>query len=140
MATRTPKPKTPTFKPVKSAAAQAKLADKWFALRAQRLAEKKVMEQTEAQEKAAKAALIQSMRDNEIGAIGGKTIIVKYETDDKPRVDDWVAVWKWAKKHDAMDIYQRRITDTAVEARWEQGEKIPGISTFPVDKLTYESK
>jgi len=39
----------------------------------------------------------------------------------------WPLVLDYIRENDAMDILQKRITPSAVKARWEAGEAIPGV-------------
>jgi hypothetical protein len=49
---------------------------------------------------------------------------------DVANVKDFEAVLAYAVKHNAQDLVQKRVNNTAVQARWEQGEKIPGVEKF----------
>jgi hypothetical protein len=39
-------------------------------------------------------------------------------------------------EHGAWDIMQKRLTQTAIDLRWEDGVSIPGVEAFPVDDLS----
>ena len=125
------------YKPVKTAKAMANLADKWWELRALRLAADKKVAEMKAEENQAKNALILSLGNNKVGAVGGAEVTVTLNTKIKPVANDWQKVWDWATEHEAGDLFQRRLSESAVKARWEDGIVIPGIEEYPVDDLSY---
>jgi hypothetical protein len=47
-------------------------------------------------------------------------------------VNDWEEVYKYIKANDAFDLLQRRLTETAVKLRWDDGIRLPGIETLRV--------
>ena len=125
------------YKPVKTAKAMANLADQWWTLRIIRLNMQRELDDIAKQENNAKQALIDSLVNTGSTAIGGLLVSVAHKRTDKPRATDWDAVWQWAKKHDAPDIYQRRLGENAVKERWADGIEIPGVEAFPVDDISY---
>ena len=127
-----------TYKPVKTAKAMAKLADKWWALRAERLAIEKQVSDIKVEETQAKNALILSLGNNNVGAVGGDDVTVSLTTKIKPIANDWEAVWDWAVANEGSDLFQRRLSDKAVKLRWEDGVNIPGIDEYPVDSISYK--
>lgn len=78
---------------------------------------------------ALKAAKLDSSR-----AHGFNGTIVKSEVWNAA---DWALIDAWAIKNKAMDIYQRRLTQSAVDDRAMNGVKIPGTAKFPVEKLSW---
>ena len=40
-------------------------------------------------------------------------------------------IWRW------WGILQRRIGERAVKDRWDDGVKIPGIVSYPIDEISY---
>lgn len=53
-----------------------------------------------------------------------------------PQKDDatggWDAIWKYIIKNKAYDLLQKRLHESAVKARWEAKEKIPGVKEFVI--------
>lgn len=66
------------------------------------------------------------------GRIAGASV----DRKEVPIFEDFDKFWKYAKKNDAKDLFQRRLNVKAVEERWEAGKPIPGISKFTVVKVT----
>lgn len=42
-------------------------------------------------------------------------------------VEDWDAALKFIKENEAVDMLQRRVTESAVMARWDDGITVPGM-------------
>lgn len=51
-------------------------------------------------------------------------------TVDIPTAKDWAAIYEHIQKTGDWDLVQKRLGTTAVRARWEEGEAIPGIDVF----------
>ena len=70
---------------------------------------------------------------------GGKLGSVVVEHEDKLVVDTagngWEKLYKHILKTGAFDLLQRRLGEKAVQDRLDAGEKIPGITTFPVETV-----
>jgi hypothetical protein len=47
-----------------------------------------------------------------------------------PRVADWDKLYAFVKKTGSFDLLQRRLTDSAIQERWEAGKSVPGVETF----------
>lgn len=112
------------------------LADDYSAARDFRLAEAKKVKKLEEAEKALKTSLISAMAMAEIKAIGGQVVTITLKEKDEPTVINWEDVYGFIKEHDAFDLLQKRLSNPAVVLRWEDAIEIPGISTYPVQKLS----
>jgi hypothetical protein len=44
-----------------------------------------------------------------------------------PVVVDWPSTLNWIKENRAVDLLQKRLTESAVKLRWEEGITIPGV-------------
>jgi hypothetical protein len=64
--------------------------------------------------------------------IGAVTVSLK--SSSEPVAHDWPALLTYIINNNAVDILQKRITPTAVKARWNDGEEVPGI--HPETKYT----
>jgi len=112
------------------------LIDVYGLKRAERLAAKHVMDELEVEEKKLKAEVIQAMIKAKATSHGGKKYGVNYKRKDKPTAGDWPKIYEWIAQNDGWDILQKRLTESAVEARREDGIVIPGIVMFQVDDVT----
>lgn len=55
---------------------------------------------------------------------------------DKPYISDFAALEGYIREHGALDLLQRRLTESAVKLRWEDGVQIPGVGVMTEQKLT----
>lgn len=112
------------------------LIDDWGAARIHRLAEAKKVEALEVEEKKLKAKVIAAMIDAKQTSTGGQRYGANYSRKEKPTAGDWSKIYAFIKENDAFDLLQKRLTEKAVELRWEDGITIPGVVKFPVDDIT----
>lgn len=115
------------FKVPKTAAA---CADLLYTTRQARLEKQKEVDALADQESAIKEALINALPKGEATGVAGKIARVSIKTKEVPQADDWTSIQAYVKKHDAFDLFQRRLSDTAVKERWLAGEEIPGVAHF----------
>ena len=80
--------------------------------------------------------LIAALKDAGMTSAGGSAHKVSMKVVQKPTAGDWEQIYEYIKDNDAFDLLQRRLGETAVKARWEDGIEIPGVISFPVEKLT----
>jgi len=105
-------------------------ADKLFQLREKRLEMQKAVDEVEAEEKALKEHLINNLPKSEASGVAGKLARVTIVTKQIPQVKDWDLFYKHVKKTGEFELLQRRLTDSAIKERWEEGKKIPGVESF----------
>lgn len=125
------------FKPVKTAKAMGNLADKWFALRDERLALDKKVAELKAAENAAKSALIQSLAKEKVSSVGGMSVKVELTPKKKPILENYVALCEHIKKTGDFDLLQKRLGEKAVKERWDNDVEVPGIGSYDYDDLSY---
>lgn len=111
-------------------------ADRLYQLREKRLLMQKETDAVEAEEKALKEHLIQTLPKSEAGGIAGKLARVSVVTKAVPRVEDWDKLYAYIKKKGEFELLQRRVADTAVQERWEAGKAVPGVASFDVVTLS----
>lgn len=107
-------------------------ADKLFELRNKRLAMQKEADAVAAEETALKNHIIKNLPKSEASGVAGKLARVTVVTKEIPQVKDWDAFYKYVKKTSSFDLMQKRITDSAIKERWEDGKEIPGVEHFNV--------
>lgn len=113
------------------------LADLFWQVKNQRLAADKEAKALKSQEDAAEAKLIEQMLRQKVTATGGKDVILTLPSPkEEPVVQDWQEFWKFIKSQDDMSLFERRPGRAAIKERWLNGEDIPGVSKFPVYKLS----
>lgn len=119
----------PTYKFPKE---MGKCADMLYQLREKRLAGQKQVDAVEAEEKALKEYIINTLPKSEASGVAGAIARVSVQTKQVPQVKDWGAFYKFIKKTDGFDLLNRALNKAAVEARYEAGKKVPGVEDFPV--------
>lgn len=120
----------------KTLAELSALADQYYLLREARLAKQKEVDELQAQETAAKDELINAISTEDATGVAGKIISVSVVKKQKPQVADWDALYTYVRRRGAWDLLQRRLSETAVKARWEEGQTIPGVEVFSVKDLS----
>jgi O-methyltransferase involved in polyketide biosynthesis len=121
-------------------AASAELVDAYITKRSERLLADKVAEKLKKEETDLQKKLIEICIAAKAKALGGSKGVVNYARENKPTVISWEKLYEYIKEHDAFELLQRRLGEGAVVERWEDGIVIPGVATFPVDKLTISGK
>lgn len=114
----------------------AACADKYYQLREKRLAMQKEVDAVKAEESAYSEHLINSIPKSEATGVAGKLCRVSVKTDEIPRVEDWDLFYKHIKKTGEFDLLGRSPTKAAIEARWANNKKVPGVGTFTTVKLS----
>lgn len=110
-------------------------ADLLHDVREERYRLQKLVAAQEAKETVLEEHIIRTLSDTEGGAIGLRYKAVK-ERKTKPVVKDWPAFWTYVFRNKASEFLQRRISDGAIQERWDAGKKIPGVETFTYIKLS----
>jgi hypothetical protein len=105
-------------------------ADRLYLLREQRLAKQREAEAIELEEKALKEHIILTLPKSEASGVAGKVARVTVITKVVPQVKDWDVFYKHVKKTGQFDLLQRRLTDSAIKERWENGKEVPGVEHF----------
>ena len=114
-------------------------ADLLFDIRQQRLSAQKVVDEFKEQEKLLTDHIIDTLPKGDQGAIGKHHQVSVY-TDAVPRAADWDAIYKHIKRTGNFELLQRRLSDTAVKERWDDGKEIPGVESFNVVKVSLTKK
>jgi hypothetical protein len=128
-----PKGKEAPFKLPKTLAA---CADLYASLNEARLALDKQSDALKKQASQVKEHIIANLPKSDARGIAGKVVRVTIVKKVKARVADWDAFWaKFDKKKD-RDLLQKRLSDEAVNARWEVGKEIAGVESFTVVDLS----
>lgn len=112
------------------------LLDAWGAARVRRLAEQKKVDELEDKEKKLKAQVIAAIKTSKLTSAKGQKYGANYKEKHIPTAGNWAEIYKWIAANDAFDILHKRLTEKAIEARWEEGVEIPGVVKFPVEDIT----
>jgi hypothetical protein len=106
----------------------AACADLLYTTREQRLALQKQVDELKALETRLKEFFIDTLPKSQATGVAGKLARVTVVQKTSPIVEDWEAFYAYVKKNNAFELMQKRLSDTAVKERWEDGKTIPGVT------------
>lgn len=105
-------------------------ADELYKTHELRLTAQKAVDALQAKESAIKEHLINNLPKSDASGVAGKLARVTIVTKVIAQVKDWDVFFKYVKKTGAFDLMQRRLTDTAIKERWDNGKEVPGVEPF----------
>lgn len=114
--------------------------DLYILTRDRRRSLQREVDDIQAEETELKNTIVSELTKANSRSVGGSSFICSIEQVDKPVAGDWSKTYEWIKENDSFDLLQKRLNEAAVLARWEEGIVIPGISKFPVQKLSVTKK
>jgi len=77
-----------------------------------------------------KEHIIRDLPKSQASGVAGRVARVQVVKREVPQVKDWSKLHRYIKKHDAFELFQRRLNTSAVQERWTEGEKVPGVESF----------
>lgn len=98
-----------------------------LSVRKRRLSLQREVDLLEQEEKTLTNALINFMNVNEKLKLKEGEDEVVLVNSMEPMAVNWPHILDYIVEHDAVDLLQKRLTASAVKARFTEGEKIPGI-------------
>ena len=108
----------------------AQAADLLYSTRQSRLAVEKQVDELAAIETKIKEYLIAQLPKGDASGVAGSLARVSLKTKTKAQVENWEELYRHIEETGSWELVQRRISETAVRDRWEQGEEVPGVSKF----------
>lgn len=108
----------------------AEVADVYYTAREKRQEMARELKKLEEIEGCYRDHLIENLPKSSATGVTGKLANATVVTKVKPQVADWGAFYKYVVKNNAFDLLQKRLSEKAVEDRWEEGEAVPGVSKF----------
>lgn len=112
------------------------LVDAYQEKRNERLAADRAAAKLKEEEGVIKEQIIRMMQEARLKVAGSHNATVKLHEKMKPVATDWGAVYKFIMETNGFDLLQKRLTQEAVQLRWDEGVEIPGVKTFPVLELS----
>lgn len=111
------------------------LVDRYQETRTRRLAMEKEAEVVHDHEKAMASTILSTLRDSNAPVMGGTTHQCTRKVTNEPFAEDWELVHTHIIETGDWDLMQKRLGVAAVKLRWDEGEEVPGVGSFPVEKL-----
>ena len=109
--------------------------DEFLGVEAERLALDRKSKDLKKKENELREYLLAFMQREGVPAIGGTLGTVRTEDRQIPTVRNWEDLYDYILENKAFDLLHRRLTDSAVAARWEDNLEVPGVEKFIVTKL-----
>lgn len=110
-------------------------ADLLFDIKEKRRKLEAEAEEWHKQETALTEHIIRVLPKSDSGAMG-KHHQVRVVTKQKPRVVDWASFFEYVRKHKAYELVQRRVSEGAVQERWDAKKTVPGTEAFTIVTLS----
>lgn len=113
------------------------LADRLEVARAKRLAADKIAANLKSEESKLKYALISEMEVNHLSSVGGDSCVITRITKKRATAGNWAELHEYIRENDAFDLLHRRLTDSAILLRLDDGIEIPGVNIMEYSHITY---
>ena len=117
-------------------ASPGEVVDRLYKTREKRLALTAQAETLKTQEQELKKWLLDNLDKQDLTRLAGKLGQVSLKKSAVGTIEDLPAFQKYAKKHDALDLYQKRLNLEACRLRWDAGEDIAGVKREVIVDLT----
>jgi hypothetical protein len=115
--------------------------DLLYRARNRRLAIQREAERIEKLESDLREHFIETLSANSTG-LAGREALVKVEPKSVPQIGDFMKLWRYAVKHNAPELFQRRLNETSVNERLDdpkQAKKFlaeSGVTIFHAKKIS----
>jgi hypothetical protein len=113
------------------------LADKLEAAKEKRIKADKRAAELKSEENRIKDIIISEMEANSLSSVGGKACVINRTVKSRAIATDWDKLYGYIKENDAFDLLHKRLTDTAVKLREDDGVHVPGTALMDYSHLTY---
>ncbi len=113
------------------------LADRLEAARASRLEADKVATSLKVDENQIKSVIIAEMEENNLSSVGGKSCVINRSVRTRAIAGDWSKIHEFIRVNDAFDLLHKRLTDSAVILRKEDGVDVPGVNIMEYSHITF---
>lgn len=113
----------------------AKMVDRLYKIRQDRYALQKKVDALKTEETSIETQLIDALPASDASGIAGHVARATITRKAVPVVEDWAAFYKYVKKTGQFELMQKRLSDSAVKERWDDGKAIPGVGSLQVKKV-----
>lgn len=93
-------------------------------------------EQVAAAAKALEESFISRLEVGEASGVQGHAARVQVTDSAVPTVENWDLFYKHVAKTKAFELLNRAVNRKAVEERWEQKKRVPGVGVFHAKKVS----
>ncbi len=106
----------------------------------ERLTHDRASRQLKVKEDSLRASLIKIMKDAGLTVIETAKVYAGVTQSQRPVILDWSELEVWIRANNAVDMLQKRLTDSAVKLRWDDGIQVPGVGIQTTDKVTIKAR
>jgi hypothetical protein len=110
--------------------------DAVFSLRNERLTEQKRLDKMKDAEDVELNAILSELVENDIDQLQGLTARVVVKEIIEPEVTNWSVFQTFIRETGQIDLLQKRPMVSAIKARWETGDDVPGVERMVGTKIT----
>lgn len=110
--------------------------DLLYTTQKQRLEIQKQVDALKATETALREHLINTLPKSDATGIAGKLARATIVSKTEPVVENWDDFFAWVAKTKAWDCLQKRISNPAIRARWENKKVVKGVSTINIKTVS----
>jgi hypothetical protein len=115
--------------------------DKLYTTRDERYRLQKLATELKKDETALRAHILAELAKQKSSGIAGKVARVAIRPKTRVVANDWDALYKYVKRSGSFELLQRRLNDTAIKERWDDGRDVPGTeavteSVLSIHRLT----
>lgn len=114
----------------------AEVADLYYVTRDKRLTMEKEAAKIQQDETALKEYLIANLPKSKAEGVAGKLCRVQITRRDVPKLADPKKFYAFAARKGNEDLAKESMVASAVQARWENGIKVPGVEAFTLISLS----
>ena len=104
--------------------------DALYVLRAKRLAGQKEVDKVKAEEAMYEEHILNNFTKTDLRGAKGDIATAAVKSQLVYNIEDWDSYIDWVEKEDARDCLQKRLSQTAIAARFDNGEVVPGVTAF----------
>jgi hypothetical protein len=101
-----------------------------LSVRKQRLSLQREADLLEQKEKALTNELVNYMVSGALDTLVDGEDQVTLVTTTEPVAVNWPALLDYIRQNDALDILQKRLTPSAIKARWADNQVVPGVDSL----------
>ena len=105
-------------------------ADLYYKTQQERYALQHKVEELKALETALGEKIIRELPKSEATGVAGRKARATVKKKEVPQVEDWPALYTHIMKTKSFDLLQKRVAEKAIEERWTNGKKVPGVTKF----------
>lgn len=116
--------------------------DKLDKLRRARQEKNKELEAAKKAEKEQEEYVMEMLKSQRLDKASGQAITASITKSEVTRVNDWQKVEQFAKRNNALYIFQRRLSEPSVRelVQNRKGKPLPGTEMVEIEKLSVNSR